>query len=49
MDEKQAYEMFKKYLVHKCPECEAPVGKLCNKGGVWIHLERMKLDPDFVP
>lgn len=49
MDEEAAKKRFAKYLWRECPDCKAQVGVLCKSNSVWIHLDRMKLDPDFKP
>ena len=37
----QAKELFENYLFVACPECEAPVGQLCEiNRAVWIHASR---------
>lgn len=43
MTKEEAHELFKNYLASPCPveDCNAPADELCNKGAVWIHLERM--------
>lgn len=48
MNKDEAQKWFEKYLNKECPRCDAKVGELCDTDGVWIHLERMKLHPEFL-
>lgn len=38
-----AEKTFARALKNVCPECEAPIGELCDTTAVWVHLDRLKL------
>ena len=41
---------FGQVITIPCPQCGAPVGKLCDKAGFWICLERFQAyDPVAYP
>jgi hypothetical protein len=38
----RAEQYFAEHIKEACPDCKAPAGQLCDTGGVWLHLGRIK-------
>ena len=46
----EAEKKFKEFLDTECPSCKAPIGQLCDRDGVWVHMQRMiHVVPDAEP